>query len=74
MYSCPFVSSFVESMIAVSQVVVGMVFLLVAPSAGGVLESEFSTLEVVTNGLIEAFSVFLFPYLGTLLTTTRWFS
>ena len=45
---------------AVSQVVVEVESLLVAPSAGVVLESGFSTVGVVENGLIGAFSVFLF--------------
>ena len=41
-------------MIAVSQVVVEVTFLLVLPSAGGALDSGFSALGVVKNGLIEA--------------------
>ena len=58
-YPGPYVSSF-GSVMAVPQVVVEVKFLLVAPSAEGLLELGFSTLEVVDNVLIEAFSVFPF--------------
>ena len=56
----PFVSSFVGFVMAVSQVVVKVVFLLLTPSAGGTLESGFSTPGVVANGLFKAVFVFLF--------------
>ena len=59
-YSGPFVFFFVVFVIVVSQVVVEVVFLLMAPSAWGALESGFSTLGGVANGLIEAVLVSLF--------------
>ena len=49
-------------MIAVSQAVAEVAFLLVAPSAGVFLKLGFSTLGVVENGLIEAVSVFPFEF------------
>ena len=59
MYSGPFSSSFIGFvMVAVSQVVVEVAFLLVAPSVEETLESGFSTLGVVANGLIQAVPVF----------------
>ena len=52
MYSRPSVPSF-GFVIAVSQVVMEVVFLLLAPSSGGAPESGLSPLGVVDNGLIE---------------------
>ena len=56
MYSGPFASSFVGFGIAVSKLVLEVAFILVAPSAGGALESGFPTVGVVANGLIVAVS------------------
>ena len=56
MYPGPFVSSF-GSVIAVSQVVMEVKFLLVA-----LYQEVVSTLGVVENGLIEASSVFPFEF------------
>ena len=71
MYPGPSVSSF-GSVIAVSQVVVEVAFFLVAPSAGVILELDFSTHGVVENGLIQEFSKFPFELPPTLWSGRGW--
>ena len=72
MYSGPFSPSFIGFvMAAVSQVVVEVAFLLVAPSAEDTLESGFWTLGVVANGLIQAVPVFLLVTTGAITPALR---